>query len=129
HEVVHSTLFQGSHPRLEAFMGYLYALPSGISKSQFTRWHLDHHNELGSPEGGDPKRHWLTPKIVRRWYKLLYCTPALFPIYFRAAARETATYPEALRRRIQRERKLTILAHVSAMVLLGWLGGFGVFVK
>ena len=29
--------------------------PSGISASQFTRWHLDHHAELGSDED-DPKR-------------------------------------------------------------------------
>ena len=67
-------------------------MPSGISATQFTRWHLDHHAELGSDED-DPKRHHLSPKINARWYKLLYCTPALFPIYFRAARREAATYP------------------------------------
>ena len=71
----------------------LYAIPSGISASQFTRWHLDHHAELGSDED-DPKRHHLSPKVNKRWYKLLYCSPALFPIYFRAARRESATYPE-----------------------------------
>ena len=65
-----------------------YAIPSGISASQFTRWHLDHHAELGSSED-DPKRHYLSPKINARWYKLLYATPALFPIYFRAARKET----------------------------------------
>ena len=32
-----------------------------------------------------PKRAHLSPKKNARWYKLLYCTPALFPIYFRAA--------------------------------------------
>src|SRR5438034_4506514 len=37
--------------------GLLYAIASGISCSQFTRWHLDHHAELGSDEG-DPKRHY-----------------------------------------------------------------------
>ena len=30
-----------------ASLGLLYAMPSGISASQFTRWHLDHHAELG----------------------------------------------------------------------------------
>ena len=44
----------------------------------------------------DPKRHHLSPKINARWFKLLYMTPALFPIYFRAARRESATYaPDA----------------------------------
>ena len=33
---------------------------------------------------------------MRRWYKALYLTPALFPIYFRAAAREAATYDDAI---------------------------------
>ena len=41
----------------------------------------------------DPKRAHLSPKVNKRWYKLLYCSPALFPIYFRAARRETSTYP------------------------------------
>ena len=78
----------GRHPLAERVLGFLYAVPSGISPSQFTRWHLDHHAELGSDEE-DPKRHHLSPKVNARWYKLLYCTPALFPIYFRAARRET----------------------------------------
>lgn len=128
HEVVHETLFVRRRPRLDALMGYLYAIPSGISRSQFTRWHLDHHDELGSSEH-DPKRHWLTPKVVKRWYKLLYCTPALFPIYFRAAARETRTYPEALQRRIRRERLLTTLVHVATMIALLDGPGFAVFAK
>ena len=51
---------------------------SGISASQFTRWHLDHHDNLGSWED-DPKRRWLSPKRNARWFKLLYCTPALMP--------------------------------------------------
>ncbi|MEO6235570.1 MAG: fatty acid desaturase, partial [Vicinamibacterales bacterium] len=48
HEVVHHTIFEGRRPRLERLLGFLYAIPSGISASQFTRWHLDHHAELGS---------------------------------------------------------------------------------
>ena len=99
HEVVHHTVFAERRPAAERLLAWLYAVPSGISSSQFTRWHLDHHAELGSGED-DPKRHHLSPKINARWLKLLYCTPALFPIYFRAARRESSTYPEALQRQI-----------------------------
>src|ERR671938_353450 len=87
HEVVHHTIFERRRKTAERVLGFLYAVPSGISASQFTRWHLDHHAELGSDED-DPKRHHLSPKVNARWYKLLYCTPALFPIYFRAARRD-----------------------------------------
>ena len=101
HEVVHHTIFERRRPRLERALGFLYAVPSGISASQFTRWHLDHHAELGSDED-DPKRHHLSPKVNARWYKLLYCTPVLFPIYFRAARRESSTYPAPLQNAIAR---------------------------
>ena len=47
HEVVHHTIFERRHPLAERLLGFLYAVPSGISASQFTRWHLDHHAELG----------------------------------------------------------------------------------
>jgi fatty acid desaturase len=101
----------------------LYATPSGISASQFTRWHLDHHAELGSDED-DPKRHHLSPKVNKRWFKLLYATPALFPIYFRAARKETATYPDDLRRTIGRERKASIAFHLLAIAVLWYAFGF-----
>jgi len=124
HEVVHNLIFAASRPRLNALMGWLYALPSGISRTQFTRWHLDHHDELGS-NTDDPKRAHLTPKIIKRWYKFLYMTPALFPIYFQAAAREARTYSPDLRRQIQRERWITIALHLAAMSSLwGWGGGW-----
>ena len=88
HEVVHHTVFKRRRRAAERVLGLLYAIPSGISASQFTRWHLDHHAELGSADH-DPKRHHLSPKINKRWYKLLYCSPVLFPMYFRAARRES----------------------------------------
>lgn len=122
HEVVHHAIFERRRPRLEALLGYLYAIPSGISASQFTRWHLDHHAELGSDED-DPKRHHLSPKRNARWYKALYCTPALFPIYFRAARREGATYPESLQRQIAFERKLSIAAHLGVLTAIWWIFG------
>jgi fatty acid desaturase len=124
HEVVHHAVFERRRPRAERVLGLLYAVPSGISATQFTRWHLDHHAELGSEED-DPKRHHLSPKINARWYKLLYCTPALFPIYFRAARREAASYPAALQAVIARERWLATGAHVAVLAALAALAGTG----
>ena len=123
HEVVHHTIFARRRPVAERVLGLLYAIPSGISASQFTRWHLDHHAELGSDED-DPKRAHLSPKKNARWYKLLYCTPALFPIYFRAARRESATYPAELQRRIGMERKLSIAFHLGALAAIWYAFGF-----
>lgn len=122
HEVLHHLVFTRRHPFAERMLGLLYAVPSGISASQFTRWHLDHHAELGSEED-DPKRHHLSPKINARWYKLLYATPVLFPIYFRAARRESATYPADLRRTIAWERRLAIASHLAVVALLWWAFG------
>jgi len=122
HEVVHKAVFDGDRPGAYRALGLLYALPSGISPAQFTRWHLDHHAELGSPTD-DPKRAHLSPKRNARWLKLLYATPALFPIYFRAAKKETATYPEPLRRRIRGERLAAIGLHLVAAAAILALGG------
>jgi len=124
HEVVHHTVFDRRRPALERALGWLYAVPSGISASQFTRWHLDHHAELGSSDD-DPKRHHLSPKRNARWFKLLYCSPALFPIYFRAARKENATYPAQLRTRIALERRVSILVHLSVLAAI-WIA-FGFF--
>ena len=128
HEVVHHTVFEGRHPAAERLLGFLYAVPSGLSASQFTRWHLDHHAELGSSES-DPKRHHLSPKVNTRWYKLLYCTPALFPIYFRAAKREAATYEADLRQRIATERRVSIAVHLAIIAALWLFAGFATAVR
>lgn len=122
HEVLHHLVFERPHPAAERALGLLYAIPSGIAASQFTRWHLDHHAELGSSEG-DPKRHHLSPKRNARWFKLLYATPALFPIYFRAARLETSTYPATLQRTIATERRVSLGAHLAVLALIWW--GFG----
>ncbi len=124
HEVVHNSVFQSTRPRGERLLGLAYASTSGISASQFTRWHLDHHDNLGDGLD-DPKRHWLSPKKNARWFKLLYCTPVLMPLYFRAAAREAATYEPELRRRIRGERLGTMALQLSVMGLLYWFGGLG----
>jgi fatty acid desaturase len=124
HEVVHASVFASRQPRLDRALGLAYASTSGISASQFTRWHLDHHDNLGSYED-DPKRHWLSPRRNARWFKLLYCTPALMPLYFRAAASEARSYPESLRRTIRRERLATMVLQLSAMGALYFFGGLG----
>lgn len=44
HEVVHRTVFAKDRPFWYKVLGYLYAIPSGISASQFNRWHMGHQN-------------------------------------------------------------------------------------
>jgi len=114
HEAVHKCIFNSDPNNLTEKLGFVYGVVSGLAPSQFTRWHMDHHNQLGSSEG-DPKRAHLSPKRNARWYKLLYCTPALFPIYFTAAAKAQARYPKPLRKRIKRERVVSMGLHI------GWL--------
>jgi fatty acid desaturase len=116
HEVVHNGVFP-TRTAANRVLGWLYAFPSGISRTQFTRWHLDHHAQLGDAEA-DPKRHHLSPKRNARWLKALYMTPALFFIYFRAAARETATYPPDVRKQIARERLVTVGGQLSILAAL-----------
>jgi len=128
HEQVHLNIFTRPRPRLMRLLGLAYAFPSSISATQFKIWHLDHHNELGSSES-DPKRAYLTPKIVRRWYKLLYMTPALFVIYSRAALKEAATYSPELRRLINLERAIYMTLHVAILVSLWVFFGAGVALR
>jgi fatty acid desaturase len=127
HEVLHRAVFNDHHPRIERLLALLYAIPSGISPTQFTRWHLDHHAELGSMD--DPKRHHLSPKQNKRFVKLLYATPWLFVIYFRAAAKESATYPAAIQQKIRRERLLTIGAHLLTISALLFAYDVTMFIK
>ena len=128
HEWVHHAIFQRPHPRWMRLLGLAYALPSSISASQFARWHMDHHYELGTSDD-DPKRAYLTPKIVARWYKALYFTPALFVIYSIASRREALRYPSALRRRIAVERAANMLIHLGVAALLWHHGGIGLALR
>ena len=128
HEVVHRSVFASSQPRWNRALGLAYAITSGISASQFTRWHLDHHDNLGSHDD-DPKRQWLSPKRNARWYKLLYCTPALLPLYFRAAANEARSYPAPLRKTIGRERIATIVIQLCVAASLVFFGGWGAMAR
>jgi fatty acid desaturase len=128
HEVVHNSVWPTHRAGPERALGLLYAITSGISASQFTRWHLDHHDNLGSDED-DPKRHWLSPRRNARWFKLLYCTPVLMPLYFRAAAQEARCYSAELRQRIKRERMATIVIQLGAAALLYATGGAGVVAR
>jgi len=122
HEVVHRAVFVRRETAWNRVLAWIYALPSGLAPGQFERWHLDHHAELGDVEA-DPKRAYLSPKRVKRWFKLLYFTPALFPLYFRAAARAAAQYPEELRARLRRQRLVVTAAHLAVMAGIWW--GFG----
>jgi len=120
HEVVHEVVVPDRKSRWHRILGHLYALPSGLSFSQFRRWHLDHHDNLGTTDR-DPKRAHLTPKVVKRWFKALYFTPALFPIYFRAAKKAAGGYSPDLRRRIAWERRAAVLFHLAVPAAL-WAG-------
>ena len=122
HEQVHKAIFAKSRPRLERILGILYATPTGISVSQFTRWHLDHHDELGHHHH-DPKRAHLSPKKNSRLLKFLYMTPALFVIYARASRKEAMTYPIELQKKIQGERLFSMAAHLGVMALLYHFAG------
>jgi fatty acid desaturase len=128
HEVVHRAVLTKASERIYRILGLAYAIPSGISASQFTRWHLDHHAGLGSPEE-DPKRHYLSPKINARWLKFLYFTPGLLPIYFRAAKRESVAYEPELQRTIARERIVTIVCQLGALGVIAFLGGWWIALK
>ena len=64
HEVVHRAVLTESSERGYRVLGLLYAVPSGISASQFTRWHLDHHLGLGS-DVDDPKRQAVISAVAR----------------------------------------------------------------
>ncbi len=123
HEVVHRAVLSTPDERTYRVLGLLYAVPSGISASQFTRWHLDHHAGLGSYEE-DPKRHYLSPKKNARWLKALYFTPALFPIYFRAAKKENASYEPEFQKLIARERIGTIVFQLGVLAAVALIGGW-----
>jgi fatty acid desaturase len=127
HEVVHNAVFEngGAGNRI---LSWLYAFPSGISHTQFRRWHLDHHAQLGDGSA-DPKRHHLSPKRNARWLKALYFTPALFIIYFRAAARETATYSHEVRARIRFERVVTVAGQLAILASVIALAGLWIAFK
>jgi len=128
HEVVHRTVFAHHTSRWNAVLGYVYGVPGGLAPAQFTRWHLDHHEWLGTDDR-DPKRAYLSPKRVQRWWKALYFTPVLFPIYFRAAAKAAAGYEPALRRRLRLERLATTVFHVALLGTLGLTLGWTTAVK
>ncbi len=128
HEQVHGLIFAKRRPFWERVCGLFYALPSAISASQFRRWHLDHHRELGT-ETDDPKRAYLTPKRVTRWYKALYMTPALFVIYSIGSARAARAYSPSLRRTIWVERAVVMGLHVALLWGLWSAGGFALWFR
>lgn len=128
HEQVHNLIFTKRRPFWERVMGLIYSLPSAISASQFKRWHLDHHSELGT-EDLDPKRAYLSPKKIAPWYKALYMTAGLFVIYSIASAKAAKSYPSSLVRTINIEKVIFIGLH---LVFAWWLwsdAGFYTWVR
>ncbi|MCB1035136.1 MAG: fatty acid desaturase [Acidobacteria bacterium] len=122
HEQVHKIIFPTSRPKAERFLGLFYAALTGISATQFSVWHLDHHDQLGS-EVEDPKRAHLSPKRNRRWFKLLYFTPALFFLYFKGAMKEARSYPPEVQKTIRRERLANTAFHLAVMATISYFGG------
>lgn len=128
HEALHNLIFKKKNQFLNDFLSILYSLPTTISPTQFTRWHLDHHAQLGS-EVEDPKRHQLAPKKNSRLLKILYFTPALFFIYFNAQRKENKKYPENILKKIKKERLFFIFLHIIFVFLLIYFGNFYTFLK
>lgn len=128
HEALHNLIFKKKRPFLNNLMANLYSLPTTISPTQFTRWHLDHHAQLGS-EMEDPKRDKLAPKKNSRLLKILYFTPALFFIYFQAQRKENKKYPEDIQYKIKKERLIFIFIHLIFIFILLHFGNFSIFFK
>ena len=118
HEAIHKCIFNRDPRGISMWLGQLYGTLSGLSCTQFKRWHMDHHNQLGSGSE-DPKRAHLSPKRNARWYKLLYFSPALFPIYMIASGRAQKSYPKKLKRRILIER-LFAVAFIVGIITWFW---------
>ena len=84
---------------------------------------------LPSWNDGDPKRAYLTPKRVARWYKALYMTPALFVIYSIASAKAARGYPARLRLVINLEKLVVMGLHVLLLLWLVDRGGFDLWFR
>ncbi len=128
HEVLHNLVFKKQRIFLSKFLAYLYSFWTTISPTQFTKWHLDHHSQLGSTTE-DPKRHHLAPKKRSRILKLLYFTPALFYIYFKASKEENKRYPKKVLKKIKKERIFFLIIHIIIQPLIFYSGGFILWIK
>ncbi|MEO8670381.1 MAG: fatty acid desaturase [Tahibacter sp.] len=117
HEVVHNAVFVTTRPLAGRALGLVYGGLGFLAPSQFARWHLDHHRELGSASK-DPKRAQLSPKRNAVWLKVLYFSPLLAPIYFLASARAATHYPPPLMRRISVERLFVMVLHGTIFLAL-----------
>lgn len=128
HEALHNLIFEKNRPFLNKIFLFLYSFPTTISPTQFTKWHLDHHSQLGS-ETEDPKRDKLAPKKNSRILKLFYFTPLLFFIYFNAQRKENKKYPLKIQKKIKIERFLFIFIHILINLFLFYSGGFFLWFK
>ncbi len=122
HEWVHQNILVAPAPLLDRVIGFLYALPTGISPQQYRIFHLDHHRHLGDAER-DPKRAYLSPSRRSRLLKAAYFTILLFPIFFSAARRASAAYPAGIRARIGRQRLVALGIHALYLAAAWRIGG------
>lgn len=128
HDTIHEAVFARRRPLATRLLMLAYGLPSAISSSQFRRWHLDHHRQLGSATD-DPKRYYLSPRRNARWWKALYMTPVLFAIYARAATQAASDYEPELRRAILLERLGNVAVHLAVVALLWQYAGADVLLR
>ena len=124
HEVVHHTIFDAA-PSWRGARARAGSTPCRAgSPRASSRAGTSIITPSSAPTRTIPSGTTCRPKINARWFKLLYCSPALFPIYFRAARRESATYPaRRCSGAIALERKVSIAAHLSALALIWTLAG------
>ena len=123
HEVVHHTIFERRRPRPSGSSGFSTRFRAA-SPPASSRAGISIITPSSARTRTIPSAHHLSPKVNERWYKLLYCTPALFPIYFRAARRESSTYPATLQAAIERRAEAVDAAHLSALAIIWYVFGF-----
>jgi fatty acid desaturase len=121
HEVVHHTIFDRRRPAAERLLELALCGAERISASQFTRWHRSSRRELGSGRGRSQ-----APSSVaedQRAGKAALRVAGALPDLSAPRARESATYPGACSARIAKERRVSILAHLSVLALIWMFAG------
>ena len=125
HEVVHHTVFERRHPRRRAAPRRSSTPSRAASRRASSPAGISTITRSSARTRTIRSAHHLSPKVNARWYKLLYCTPALFPIYFRAARREVVDLSAARCSDASRaSASCRCWFHLSALALLWYVFGF-----
>lgn len=128
HEVVHSAVFRKTNPPAERVLGLLYAITSGISRPPSSPAGTSITTTASARTTRTPSATGC-PQAQRALVQASLLHPGPTPIYFRAAAQEVKSYPEALRRTIARERMATIAIQLSIGGALYYFGGVGAMLR